>query len=40
MTDFEANKKGFPNGLKSTIDNIKQQNPTIAHVAVWHTIVS
>jgi hypothetical protein len=39
MTEFEANKKGFPNGLKSTLDTIKRDNPGITHVAVWHTMV-
>jgi hypothetical protein len=39
MTEFEANKRGFPNGLKGTVDTIKQENPGITHIAVWHTMV-
>lgn len=35
-TDFEANKEGFPDGLKSTITRIKSQHPAISNVAVWH----
>ncbi len=35
-TDFEANKEGFPDGLKSTVTRIKTQHPAISNVAVWH----
>lgn len=34
--DFEANKEGFPDGLKSTVTRIKSQHPAISNVAVWH----
>jgi len=39
-TDFEANKQGFPYGLKHTVVNIRDQHPDIQHIAVWHAIVS
>lgn len=39
-TDFEANKEGFPHGLKHTVVNIREQHPDIEHIAVWHAIVS
>ena len=35
-TDFEANKLGFPGGLKSTVGRIRSQHPAISNVAVWH----
>ena len=38
-TDFEANKEGFPHGLKHTIKNIRDEHPNIQHIAVWHAIV-
>jgi Raffinose synthase or seed imbibition protein Sip1 len=34
--EFEANKEGFPDGLKSTVSKIKVQHPAIVNVAVWH----
>jgi hypothetical protein len=39
MTDFEANKKGFPNGFKSTIEKIRNDHPSIQHIAVWHALL-
>ncbi|KAF2436751.1 glycoside hydrolase [Tothia fuscella] len=39
MTDFEANKKGFPNGMKSTIEKIREENPNMQHIAVWHALL-
>ena len=39
-TDFEANKEGFPHGLKHTVVSIREQHPDIQHIAVWHAIVS
>lgn len=39
-TEFEANKEGFPHGLKHTVVNIRDQHPDIQHIAVWHAIVS
>ncbi|ERF71673.1 hypothetical protein EPUS_00662 [Endocarpon pusillum Z07020] len=35
-TDFEANNKGFPQGLKPTVAKIKDKHPAISNVAVWH----
>ncbi|MCJ1276394.1 hypothetical protein MMC21_004199 [Puttea exsequens] len=37
-TDFEANKEGFPNGLKHTCLRIRKEHPNIQHIAVWHAI--
>ena len=39
-TDFEANPRAFPKGLKSAVSNIRQKYPNIKHVCVWHAIVS
>ena len=38
-SDFEANQEGFPHGLASTIAEIRQQNPALKHIAVWHAIL-
>ncbi|KAK7202454.1 glycoside hydrolase superfamily [Myxozyma melibiosi] len=35
---FEANEK-FPNGLKFTVDSIKNKFPYVKHVAVWHALL-
>jgi Raffinose synthase or seed imbibition protein Sip1 len=35
-TNFDANNKGFPDGLKSTVTRVKTQHPAIRDVAVWH----
>jgi len=40
MTEFDADKKYFPDGLKSAVAKIKSQNPSINRIAVWHTMVS
>jgi hypothetical protein len=40
MTQFEADKNAFPDGLKGMVSKVKSQNPTINQVAVWHTMVS
>ena len=40
MTDFEANKKGFPQGLRHCISEIREKHPDIQHVGVWHALVS
>ncbi|GAM89417.1 hypothetical protein ANO11243_074550 [Dothideomycetidae sp. 11243] len=37
--EFEANKKGFPDGLKSTISKIRSRHPNIRHIAVWHAMM-
>ncbi|CAI7663254.1 unnamed protein product [Penicillium glandicola] len=36
---FEAHPKGFPNGLKHTVAAIRQENPNIEHIAVWHALL-
>ncbi|KAL9026101.1 MAG: hypothetical protein Q9196_005184, partial [Gyalolechia fulgens] len=38
-TDFDANKEGFPNGLKHTAIEIRNQHPNIQHIAVWHALL-
>ncbi|KAJ5895194.1 hypothetical protein N7495_006885 [Penicillium taxi] len=38
-TQFEANPKAFPNGLKSTVSSIRRAHPNIQHVAVWHALL-
>ena len=37
-TDFEANKDGFPKGLKYAVTEIRDNHPDIQHVAVWHAL--
>lgn len=36
---FEAHPKGFPKGLKHTVEGIRQAHPNIEHVAVWHALL-
>ncbi len=36
--DFEANKAGFPNGLKHTVSRVREEHSDIKHVAVWHAL--
>lgn len=36
---FEANKKGFPNGLQDTVERIRQKVPNLEHIAVWHSLL-
>lgn len=38
-TDFEANKEGFPDGLKATTKKIREIQPSVNHIAVWHAIL-
>lgn len=38
-TSFEANKEGFPDGLKATVTRIKNQHPAISNVGVWHGLL-
>lgn len=38
-TDFEANKTGFPEGLKKLTTEIRSRYPKINHIAVWHAIL-
>ena len=39
--NFEANKEGFPNGLRGLTDKIRNdwKNKKLIHIAVWHSIV-
>lgn len=37
--EFEAEKKSFPNGLKSMISQIRDRHPHIQHIAVWHALL-
>lgn len=36
---FEAESTSFPNGLGSTVSQIREKNPWIQHVAVWHALL-
>ncbi|KAL9035877.1 MAG: hypothetical protein Q9214_006389 [Letrouitia sp. 1 TL-2023] len=38
-TDFDANKQGFPEGLKHTTAKIRDNHPNIQHIAVWHALL-
>ncbi len=40
MTDFDANREGFPEGLKHTVTQIRDSHPDIQHIAVWHAMVN
>lgn len=40
MTDFEANKEGFPRGLRHCVSEIRTRHPHIQHIGVWHALVS
>ncbi|GAB7357154.1 hypothetical protein MBLNU459_g8147t1 [Dothideomycetes sp. NU459] len=37
--EFEANKKGFPRGLKATCTDIRKAFPNIINIGVWHAIL-
>ncbi|POS86669.1 hypothetical protein EPUL_001107, partial [Erysiphe pulchra] len=37
--EFEADKKNFPRGLKYTVNCIREQQPSIKNIAVWHAIL-
>ncbi|KAF9888771.1 hypothetical protein FE257_008347 [Aspergillus nanangensis] len=37
-TEFEANRAGFPHGLKHAVEAIRRNHPRIAHIAVWHAM--
>lgn len=39
MTEFEANKEGFPNGLQVTASEIRRRHLSIQHIAVWHAML-
>ncbi|KAK6335353.1 hypothetical protein TWF696_002133 [Orbilia brochopaga] len=38
-TEFEADKKAFPRGLKGLVEDIKRKHKGVKHVAVWHGIL-
>ena len=35
---FEADSNAFPNGLKHAISSIRQKQPSLQNVAVWHAL--
>jgi hypothetical protein len=37
-SSFEANKEGFPDGLKGTTTEIRKRHPNVGHIAVWHAL--
>lgn len=37
-TRFESNPRAFPNGLKQTVQAIRQRQPSVQHIAVWHAL--
>lgn len=37
--EFEAERNAFPNGLKHLVARIREKQPSIQHVAVWHAIL-
>ncbi|KAK5146037.1 hypothetical protein LTR04_001128, partial [Oleoguttula sp. CCFEE 6159] len=37
--EFEANKKGFPRGLKQAVADIRNKHESIVHIAVWHAML-
>ncbi|SLM37360.1 Glycosyl hydrolases 36 [Lasallia pustulata] len=37
--DFDANKEGFPQGLKHTVSLIRERHKSIQHIAVWHAML-
>lgn len=37
-TQFEGNPRAFPQGLKQTVQAIRQCQPSIQHIAVWHAL--
>ena len=37
-TEFEADSRAFPNGLKHTAKSIRTMYPNIQHIAVWHAL--
>jgi hypothetical protein len=38
-SEFEADRKAFPNGLKGLTSAIKRRWPHIRHIAVWHGLM-
>ncbi|KAH9219222.1 glycoside hydrolase superfamily [Leptodontidium sp. 2 PMI_412] len=37
--EFEAERDAFPQGLKHTVNLIREKHPSIQHIAVWHAIL-
>lgn len=37
--EFEAERNAFPKGLKHVVSQIREKQPSIQHVAVWHAIM-
>ncbi|KAI6714138.1 hypothetical protein JHW43_003359 [Diplocarpon mali] len=37
--EFEAEREAFPNGLKHLVTLIREKQPSIQHIAVWHAIL-
>lgn len=37
--EFEANPRGFPQGLRTAITSIRKKYPNIRHIGVWHAIL-
>ncbi|KAF4635078.1 hypothetical protein G7Y89_g3021 [Cudoniella acicularis] len=37
--EFEAEREAFPQGLKHTVQLIREKHPSIQHIAVWHAIL-
>ncbi|KAI6246211.1 putative galactinol--sucrose galactosyltransferase 6 [Erysiphe necator] len=37
--EFEADRNNFPLGLKHTVNCIREQQPSIKNIAVWHAIL-
>ncbi|CAK4033528.1 glycoside hydrolase family 36 [Lecanosticta acicola] len=36
---FEADRDGFPEGMKATTTEIRKRHPNINHIAVWHALM-
>jgi hypothetical protein len=36
---FEANKKGFPGGLRQTVSKIRLQHRSVENIGVWHALL-
>src|SRR5437762_5643354 len=37
--EFEADPKAFPEGLEATVARIREKNPHLSHIAVWHALL-
>lgn len=38
-SDFEANPRAFPRGLRKAVTDFRDKHPSILHVTVWHAIL-